>query len=241
MIQLGGPSRQTPPRRFRDGARINAAVMEAAAAHAAAWVGDVIGKAVAEALQEMFATFHLDDLVISMQLYAHLEMGGQLKKPDDDRVEKQAKDFLSMISLSVFHPECEKFVAKLREENYSRIVPATILVEVEDQSMGGKKPVTFPIEKYQPLVLSRNPQWEESSPAATGGHTPAVLFFMSRKPRDPADPIPVLARCSIGYVALKDGRAEMKTLSFELYIEMMEQQKGDPRLLPWKIRNVRNH
>ena len=170
-------------------------------------------------------------LLINADLFARVEMQGGLKYKIDTG--DLPKELLTEGSASVFLAERAKFAEKLREEKFVNPLLATIYLEIEDDDA-----------KWEPLV--GNGAFQSMPLFATGNlperieeHTPAALLLFSHKVRraPDKDKIPVTAHCSFVFMAMKEGKGFMKTLSYDVYLEKAELRK-DSYTYPWKVRNV---
>jgi hypothetical protein len=170
-------------------------------------------------------------LSINAELFARVEMHGGLraKVGTDDLT----KELLAKGSASVFLAERAKFAEKLKGEKFVHPVLAVIYVEVEDDDPKWQPPVGNGwLQSMPSFAAGRLPQnWEQASPA--------VLLLFSHKVRKAPDKdkIPVTGHCSFVFMALKDGKGFMKTMSFDVYLEKVEQRE-DSVTYPWKVRNV---
>lgn len=230
-------SRQSPspPRRRGLRGRIDAAmdqVVAAEAARAAPWVAQVIDEALKDALKSIPNSLYEFDLAYSAKLLAHIEMGGKLNDKMDSDDYRAAKELITKGSASVFLSERAKFAEKLREEKFSNPVLAKIYFDIEDEPQASKL-----IGLHQSRLLFNAGDWRED-PKTVAADTPAVLMFINHKDKDAKEKIPVTVHCSFVFTALKEGKSFEKTLSFDLYLETLESQKGEPLSYPWKVRNV---
>jgi len=230
---------QSPPRRrlLRPlQSRIEAGmegIMDAAALKAAPWVGEVIGKAMDKALNSLMYRLDLD---MSAKLFAHIEMGQQLKdKPHSDD-DKSTKDLMRSGSARVFLDEKAKFIDKLRKEEFSNPVLATIYLELlDDEPIEPKGTHSRSEVAIRSVLLSRTRDWNEEPPTTVAPDAPSVLLIYGHRMKDAKDKIPVTVHCSLMYLAQKEGKTFGKALHFDLYLETLE-SKGVG--YPWKVKNV---
>jgi hypothetical protein len=170
-------------------------------------------------------------LLFNADLFARVEMHSGLK--DKAGTDDLTKELLTKGSAGVFLAERAKFAEKLGEEKFVNPALAMIYLEIEDDD-----------PKWQPLIRNR---WFQSMPSfANSGlpqtleeANPVVLVLLSHKVRKAPDKdkIPVSAHCSFVFMAMKNGKGFMKAMSFDVYLEKVEQRK-DSVTYPWKVRNV---
>jgi hypothetical protein len=210
----------------------------------AEWIGKVVGEAAGKAMGEMFKDLekhlYLADWSYSVKLFAHLEMGG---KPDGKET-ITANDLLTTNALmtkgsaGVFLSEKAKFAEKLKEERYSNPVLAMMSFEIVDDKQPASQLNGLGYDKkLQSYIQFHASDWRDDSKAVTA-NAPTVLLFVQRTAKDATEKNPVTIHCAFDYMALKEGRSVMKTLSFDLYLEKLEFQKGELFCYPWKVKNV---
>src|SRR5262245_46992711 len=164
-------------------------------------------------------------------LFAQIELHGG--RTDMVATEDLTKELTVRGSASLFLAERARFIEKLRVESYSKVVLALLTIEVEDDD-----------PRWQPALGNGAFESVPISPATspnkdTEPYTPTVLLMLGHTVRSTRTRAaePVVAHCSFAYLAQKDGRGVLKTMSFDLYLEKVELRK-DSSTFPWKVRNV---
>jgi hypothetical protein len=230
---------QSPPRRrlLRPlQSRIDAGVQGALQEYVQTNAARIVGDAVAEALKSMQWRFYGLDLGSSAKLFAHIEMGGQLHDNPDSDDDKFTKDLMSSGSIRVFLAEKAKFIDKLRKEEFSDPVLATIYLElVDDDPIESKGTHARPEVAIRSVLLSRTRDWNEDPPATVAPDAPSVLLIHGHRTKDAKDKIPVTVHCSLMYLAQKEGKTFARSLHIDLYLETLE---SEGVWYPWKVKNV---
>jgi hypothetical protein len=90
----------------------------------------------------------------------------------------------------------------------------------------------------QSILLFKTRDWNEDLPKTIDSSTPAIPWLINHRFKDAKDKIPITAHFSLVFSALKEHRAQLKSLSFDLYLESLERQKYGPASNPWKVRNL---
>jgi hypothetical protein len=142
------------------------------------------------------------------------------------------KELTTSGSLRLFLSESAKFAEKLKEEKFAKSLLAMIYFEIEDDD-----------PHWQPLAGNGAFQsipmfWKNNAPNPTD-EARGVLLMLNHKVRKAPDKdkVPVTAHCSFVFMAMKEGKGFAKTLSYDVYLEKVEQRK-DSITYPWKVKNV---
>ena len=199
---------------------------------------DIMVDAVIKGMKSMIddGLFASVDLYCSVKLFAQIEMDGEFKDTLDAD-DKLAKELLANGSAKLILSERDRFAQQLNQEGFSNPVLVLIRTDVEIQN-------SFPMDgsdqaaQAQSILLFKTRDWNEDPPKMIDSSTPAIPWLINHRFKDAKDKIPITAHFSLVFSALKEHRAHLKSLSFDLYLESLERQKIEPASNPWKIRNL---
>jgi hypothetical protein len=221
-------------------------------------LGDLVSEALQAGLEN--ALYELDltmsvDLLVAMEISAQIRKRGEkvddLKAKQDrspDGKEKTTplrknavgsekgtqvyQELIDKGSAAALILQRTKFAEDLRQKGFSDALLTMIYLDVQ----AGKRENQF--HSWSMFKRLSGNQLVKSSSMQRKGD-PGVLCFMTTRSLESREKkVAVIAQCSLVFIAVKEAKGSIRTLSFDLYLEELKRRDGAMLAYPWKTKNI---